>query len=86
MAFYYRASTTFDTWGSWTAATSSGFTVGGSADSAWQVYVDASELAAEGYGYVRLKMVESTNQEADGVVCAYVVNPRYVVQPESLID
>ena len=44
------------------------------------------ELAAEGYGYVRVKMVESTNQEADGVVAAFVVNPRYVVQPESLID
>ena len=67
-------------------AEASGFTVGGSADSAWQVYVDAAELASEGYGYVRLKMVESTNQEADGVVCAYLVNPRYVVEPESVID
>jgi len=86
VAFYYRSSTTFDTWGSWTAATTSGITVGGSADSAWQVYVDASELASEGYGYVRAKLVESTNQEADGVVCAYLVNPRYVVEPESVID
>lgn len=86
VAFMYRASTTFDTWGSWTQATSSGFTVGGSADSAWQVYVPAAELASEGYGYVRLKMVESTAQQADGVVCAYIVNPRYQPEASSRID
>jgi len=86
VAFYYRNSTTFDTWGSWTAATTAGITVGGSADSAWWVWVDASELAAEGYGYVRAKLVESTNQEADGTVAAFVVNPRNVEQPDSLID
>jgi len=86
VAFQYRASTTFDTWGSWTAATSSGITVGGSADSAWQVFVPASELASEGYGYVRAKMVESTAQAADGVICAYILNPRFQPVASSRID
>jgi len=86
VAFYYKSSTTFDTWGNWAAATTSGITVGGSADSAWWIYVPAAELASEGYGYVRVNTTESTNQEADGVVAAFVVNPRYVEQPESLID
>jgi len=86
VAFQYRVSTTFDTWGAWTQATSAGITVGGSADSAWQIYVPASELATEGYGYVRAQMVETTAQAADGVVAAFVVNPRYKVQPSSLID
>lgn len=85
VAFYYRSSTTFDTWGAWTAATVAGFTVGGSADSAWQVWVDAAEIGTAGYGYVRLKMVESTNQEADGVVCAYIVNPRDVPQSTTVL-
>ncbi|MBD3354312.1 MAG: hypothetical protein GF364_22710 [Candidatus Lokiarchaeota archaeon] len=84
--FYYRTSTTFDTWGSWTAATSAGITVGGSADSMWQIWVPASELASEGYAYVQADLVESTDQAADGMVLAGVVNPRYKVQPSSLID
>jgi hypothetical protein len=86
VVFYYRSSTTFDTWGSWAAATTAGITVGGSADSAWQIWVDAAELASEGYGYVRAKMVESTNQAADGVITAYVVNPPVQPQSYSLID
>jgi hypothetical protein len=82
VAFYYRISTTFDTWGSWTAATTSGITVGGSADSAWQIWVPSDECASEGYEYVRLKLVESTAQAADGVVAAYQLNPP--TQPNSV--
>ena len=84
--FMYRVSTTFDTWGDWTQATSAGITVGGSADSMWEVYVPASELASEGYAYIQADLVESTNQAADGVVLCGVVNPRYRTQPSSLID
>jgi len=86
VAFYYKSSTTFDTWGDWAAATTAGITVGGSADSAWWIYVPAAELASEGYGYVRVNTTESTNAAADGVVAAFVVNPRYQEQPDSLID
>jgi len=86
VAFYYRVATTFDTFGDWTEATTAGITVGGSADSAWEIYVPSSELAQEGYGYMRIKMVESVNQAADGVVACYVVNPTYPPTSNSLID
>ncbi len=85
VAFQYKVATTFDTFGDWTQATTAGLTVGASADSAWWVYVPAAELASEGYGYVRAKMVESTNQPADGCIAAFVVNPRYMAQPSTLL-
>jgi hypothetical protein len=86
VAFMYRVSTTFDTWGAWTQATTAGITVGGSADSMWEVFVPASEFASAGYAYCQADLVETTAQAADGVVLAGVVNPRYRVQPTSLID
>ena len=86
VAFMYRVSTTFDTWGDWTQATTAGITVGGSADSMWEIFVPASELASAGYAYVQADLVETTAQAADGMVLAGVVNPRYRVQPSSLID
>ena len=52
----------------------------------WEIYVPASELASEGYAYVQSDMVETVAQAADGMVLAGVVNPRYRVQPVSLID
>ena len=85
VAFRYRYSTTLDTWSDWAEATTSGITVGGSADSMWEIFVPAAELASAGYGYVRAHLVESTNQAADGMVLAGVVNPRYQ-PPSSLID
>jgi len=85
VAFMYRVSTTFDTWGDWTQATAAGITVGGSADSMWEIFVPASEFASEGYAYCRAAFVESVAQAADGVVLAYVVNPRYAPS-SSLID
>ena len=85
VAFMYRVSTTLDTWGAWTLATVAGITVGGSADSMWEVYVPASELASAGYGYVQADLVESTNETADGVILAGIVNPRYRVQPVTAI-
>ena len=85
VAFMYRVSTTFDTWGAWTLATAAGVTVGGSADSMWEAYVPASELASEGYGYIRAVFTESVNQTADGMCLAGVVNPRYRVQPVTVL-
>jgi hypothetical protein len=86
VAFRYKKSSTFDTWGDWAEATTSGITVGGEADSMWLVYVPAAELASEGYAYVRAKLVEDTDEAADGMVLAGVVNPRFAEAPESLID
>ena len=85
VAFMYRYATTFDTWSDWTQATAAGITVGGSADSMWEIFVPASEFASEGYAYCRDAFVESVAQAADGVVLAYVVNPRHAPS-SSLID
>lgn len=86
VAFKYRACTTFDTWGDWTTAATTGFTTDTSSDYMYEIWCEADELAAAGYGYVRLHMVESTNQVVDGCVLAGVGNPRYREAPESLID
>ena len=50
-----------------------------------EIWVDGAELATHGYGYVRAHMVESTNQAADGVVAAFVVNPRDVPQSTTVL-
>ncbi|MFQ5436852.1 MAG: hypothetical protein ACE5FD_18500, partial [Anaerolineae bacterium] len=56
--FTYRSSTTNDTWGNWTAATTAGFTTTAGSNQMHQIYVDAAELAEEGYGYCQLQGVE----------------------------
>ena len=84
--FYYKSSTTFDTWGDWSAASSTGITTPTSSNYMKMIYVPASELASEGYGYVQLQLVEDTAAAVDACVLAGVVNPRFVEQPESLID
>jgi hypothetical protein len=86
VAFMYRASTTFDTWGSWTQATTAGFATAQTSDNLYEIYVPASELASTGYAYCRLKAHEEDDHAVDGVIVAGVVNPRYRVQPTSLID
>ncbi len=56
--FRYAQVTTGDTAGTLTAATSAGFTTTAGNNTIVQVEVDAGELAASGYGYCRMKMVE----------------------------
>lgn len=58
IAFEYQASTSGDTYGALTAAASTGFVTTAGSSQVYVVYVDASRLAASGYGYVRLKAVE----------------------------
>lgn len=86
VAFMYRISTTPDTWGAWTQATTTGFTTTAGSNQMYQIYADASELAAAGYAYARLHAVEVVNAGVVGCINAYVVNPSYVVQPSSLLD
>ena len=86
VAFMYRASTTFDTWGAWTQATTTGFSTAQTSDNMYEIFVPASEFASAGYAYARLKAVEGDDHPVDGMVLAGVVNPRYQVQPTSLID
>jgi len=86
VAFRYTACTTLDSVGEWTEATTTGFNTSGTSDNIYQVFVPAAEFASVGYKYCRLKMVEADDHPVDGVVLAFVVNPRYQKQPQSLID
>lgn len=79
VAFMYRACTTGDTWGSWTQATTAGFTTTAGSNQMYEVYVPAPELGAEGYAYCRLKAVEVVNSPVAGAILGAVVNPH--VQP-----
>lgn len=86
VAFQYKASTTFDTWGDWTQATTAGFSTSATSDNMYLIFVPAAEIASTGYRYVRLKLVEGDDHPVDGCVVAGVVNPRYRAQSSSLID
>lgn len=86
VAFMYKASTTFDTWGDWTQATTAGFSTGQTSDNMYIMYVPSQELAATGYKYIKFVAVEADDHPVDGMILCGVVNPRYQVQPQSLID
>lgn len=84
--FIYRISTTGDTWGNWTAATTTGFTTTAGSSQMYQIYVDAAHLAETGYGFARAVFTEAADAEVLGGVLMAVVGLRYAEQPESLID
>jgi len=75
--FHYRSSTTFDTWGAWTAATATGFTMPTGDNQMHQVWVSAADLAANGYGYVQMAITEPVNDPVDAAVLIAIVQPRY---------
>lgn len=85
VAFVYRISTTPDVWGAWTQATVTGFTTTAGSNQVYQMYIDASELAAEGYGYARLTLDEVADDPVIAGVNAFVVTS-YVPQGTSLLD
>jgi len=84
--FVYRACVATDVWSDWTAAAKTGFTATMTAgDAMFQVYVDSAEIAEEGYQYVRLSTDETGNAVVGGVL-ALIINPRYSLQPSSVLD
>lgn len=85
VAFMYRISTTPDTWGAWTQATVTGFVTTAGSNQMYEIYIDASELAAEGYGYARLTGVEVVQSAVLAGVNAYIITS-YVPQGTSLLD
>jgi hypothetical protein len=85
VAFRYRISTTPDTWGAWTEAAAAGFTMTAGDNQLYEVFVPAANLAALGYGYARLKIVEVINDPVVGAILMAVVNPRYQPVPATLI-
>lgn len=83
--FIYRAMTTADTWGAWTAATTAGFGTTAGANHLYEIYADSAEMAEEGYGYVRLQLTELVNGAVLGGVIIGLVDTRYAVVPATLI-
>ncbi|MCP4536253.1 MAG: hypothetical protein GY832_03830 [Chloroflexi bacterium] len=85
VAFMYRASTTPDTWGDWTQATSAGFTTTAGSNQRYEIYVDGSKLAEVGYPSAQLKAVEVFNNPVLGFIDIYLVNPRFSPQQYTAI-
>lgn len=86
VAFRYRTCTTGDTWGNWTAATTTGFTTTAGSSQLYEIRVDPADLGAVGYGYVKLQAVEVVDSAVLGGILIGVAGLRYREQPESLID
>jgi len=84
--FIYRECIATDVWGDWTASDADGFSaVGTVANSMWQIYVDAAELAEEGYGYVRLSTDETAAHAVLAGVLAIVINGRFEPRATTLL-
>ena len=77
IAFYSRLTSTSDTWGALTARTSAGFTTTAGSSQMYEITVDSDAIAASGYKYVRLKMVEQTANSVVGAVWGVLNNLRY---------
>ncbi len=83
--FIYRSCVATDVWGEWTAAAATGFSSSAVAASMHQIYVDAAELAEEGYAYVRLSGDETTDLAVIGSILAIVIGGRYTPRITTLL-
>lgn len=82
LAFKYRvcaSSTSVDTWGAWTDATSSGFSMTAGDNYLYEVTItgDSVEAQAAGKYFVALKVTESSNDPIDAGVLIRLDNARY---------
>lgn len=75
--FRYQAITSGDTPGAITAATTTGFAMTAGSSQLYAIYVNASDLASSGYGYVRLKQVEDSNDPVVAAVVAILSEGKY---------
>lgn len=75
VAFHYRQQSANDVQGTLTAATASGFTCTAAADRNITIEVDQEALIASGYGYVRLKAVESVDSPVLGGIMFELCEP-----------
>lgn len=83
---YRRIAANNTTIGSVTAATTSGFvTTAGSGDM-YIIEVNAQKLAASGYAYAHLKMVESVDSPVLGTVIAIETNLRYADETSDIVS
>lgn len=75
--FYYRSCTSGDTWGDWTAATTTGFVTTAGSSQMYEILADPAECAELGYEYIELQMVESVSSAVVGCVLVEVLNTNY---------
>jgi len=85
VAFHYRSMTTTDTWGAWTAAAATGFTMPTGDNQMHELWVSGADLAANGYGYVRVSITEPVNDPVVGSILIGVVQTRYQVDTTTMI-
>lgn len=80
--FHYRQTLSGDTPGAVTAAAAAGFTTIAGSSKIVEIEIEASALAALGYGFVRLKQsAEPVNSPVLGGVLVQLFNPRYAKEP-----
>lgn len=82
IAFRYKACTSGDTFGAMAACASTGFTTSTTANSMYVVEV-TSDMLTQGYEYVRLKLVEDTDNAVTAGIAAILSDGRY---QESVMD
>lgn len=75
--FKYQKITSGDTPGAITAATTAGFSIVAGSSHIYVVYVNSADLASSGYGYVRLKQVEVTNDPVVVGIAAILSEGKY---------
>lgn len=72
--------------GAVTAATSAGFTTTAGSSDSYIVEINAKALAASGYKYVSLKMVESVASAVVGSVLAIATGPRFADSTTDIVS
>ena len=77
ITFRYKAITTGDTEGAFTAATTTGFVTTAGSSQLYVIEVNAEELGDTGYGYLRMKAVESADDPVLGGVLIMLHGSRY---------
>jgi hypothetical protein len=89
IAFKYKlcvSATTEDTFGALTAATSAGFTTNAASNEIYAIEVDAADVIATGYSFVRAKFVEVVDSPVAATVFAVLSELRVpgATLPESI--
>lgn len=81
--FRYRNTVAGSDPGSITVATSSGFTTSAQGSELYEIEVDVEKLLSDGYGYVRLKAVESADDPVLAGIVALMERPRFATSPST---
>lgn len=84
IAYEYKACTSADTWGAWTAAETTGFTTAASADCLYLIHVKGSDLSGTNK-FVRMTLTEVDGTAQNGAVVAILANPRYAPTPATVL-